>query len=235
MKRDTVEPATAEIVASIGKITNTRTLELHFEMVTDGKAVGFGRTFLRPQGSGSYQYEAEIVYNLGEGARIEGWAKATLNASLEPVEVEARRELVAPNGNRKSTLRRAEIQSNEVLVTLEEDGAPATQQIMPRPQSPFVFALEFLVQRIDLERFPAFSLREFDVQDRAVKNQHFRVESGPNGIRRLVSRKDDGSIGYVFEVDAKGGLVSWAEPPLPVVSKTCSPERFEEMRKSMGR
>ena len=152
---------------------------------------------------------------------------------FSPTEVELRREVIAPNRQRKLTVHRAEILDKEVLLTRETDGGAPTQHSVSRPESPFVFAVEFLVPRVDLKRFPAFAIREFDPQEGNIIVQHFRVESESGGIRRLVSHEDDGSVGYTFEIDAKGELVSWTEPPLPVVSTRCSPERFEELRKSM--
>ena len=235
-KQSEKEPTTAEVVASIGDIAGDRTLELQLEAIAEGMPVGFCRTSLSStgsSGSGTFKYEAELVISLGQGARIEGWIKALLGPTLEPIEIELRRELVAPNGKRKTTVHRIKIRDTDVLHTLEVDGNPATQQHLPRPESPFVFALEFVVQRTDIERFPAFALREFDVEDRTVKTQHFSVETGSGGIRRLASREDSGEVGYVFEVDGKGELLSWIEPPLSVVFKRCSRERFGELRKSM--
>lgn len=230
------EATTAQVVAAMTGLTKNQSLMSHFEATMDGKPIGFSSFSLSATGSGrstSLRYQAEIVVSLGDGTRIEGSATASLNKAFEPTEVELRREVTAPNGKRQSTVDRAEILDKEVLLTRETDGGAPTQRSVSRPESPFVFALEFIVQRVDLNGFPAFALREFNPQEGSIIVQHFKAESESGGVRRLVSREDDGSVGYVFEIDAKGELVSWTEPPLPVVSKRCSRERFEELRKSL--
>lgn len=230
------EATTAQVVAAMSELSKGQVLTLNFEATMDGKPIGFSRSSLSATGSGrsgSFRYQAEVVVSLGDGTRIEGSATASLNKSFEPTEVELRREVTAPNGQRQTTVDRAEVQDNEVSLTREVDANPPTNRSVPRPESPFVFGVEFFVQRVDLKAFPAFAIRELDPQEGSIIVQHFEAESESGRVRRLVSREDDGSIGYVFEIDAKGELVSWTEPPLPVVSKRCSHERFEELRKSL--
>jgi len=230
------EATTAQVVAAMNEPMKDQTLTLHFEATMDGKPIGFGRSTLSTTGSGrsgSFRYQMEMVVSLGDGTRIEGSSTASLNKLFEPTEVELRREVTTPNGKRQLTVDRAEILDKEVLLIRETDGGTRTEHSVSRPGSPFVFAVEFFVRRVDLRRFPVFALHEFDLQEGNVIVQHFKAESKSGGIRRLVSREDDGSVGYAFEIDAEGELVSWTEPPLPVVSKRCSRERFDELRKSM--
>lgn len=235
MSQPNKEPTTAQVIAAARENVKDKKVTLYFEAIMEGKPIGFGMSTLSPTGSGqtrSFQYRTEMVFNL-EGVRIEGSVSATLNLSFEPTEVEVRRDVTAPNGNRQSTVERADILDKEILLTREADGGARTQRNVSRPDAPFVLAIEFIVRQIDLKRFPAFALREFDPQEGNVIVQQFRAEVESGGIRRLVSREDDGSIGYLFEIDAKGELLSWAEPPLPVVNKQCLRERFEELRKSL--
>jgi hypothetical protein len=230
------EATTAQVVAAITGLTKNQSLTLYFEATMDGKPVGFSTASLSATGSdqsASLRYQVEMAVSLGNGARTEGSLTASLNKSFEPMEVELRREVTAPNGKRQSTVERAEILDKEVLLTRETDGGARTERSVSRPESPFVFAVEFIIQRADLKAFPAFAIRELNPQEGSIIVQHFKAESESGRVRRLVSREDDGSVGYVFEIDAKGELVSWTEPPLPVVSKRCSRERFEELRKSL--
>ncbi len=230
------EATTAQVVAAMTGLTKNQSLILHFEATMGGEPIGFSSTSLSAAGGGrsdSYRYQSEAVISLGDGTWIEGRATASLNKSFEPTEIELRREVIAPNGQRRSSVNRAEILDKEVLLTRETDGGARTQRSVSRPDSPFVFAVEFIVQGVDLKGFPAFAIREFDPQEGDIIVQHFRAEPGSGGVRRLVSRKDDGSVRYAFEIDAKGELVSWTEPPLPVVYKRCSRERSEELRESM--
>jgi hypothetical protein len=237
--RPTVKEATtAQVVEPMTLQKAKDPVSLHFELEMGGKVLGYGIASLTPadrNGNGGYRYRFESAIILPNGQRMEAEASARLTDTFEPLEVEFRREVTSPDGKRLSTVERAELGDTEVLLTREADADPPARRSVPKPESPFVFGVEFFVQRVDLKRFPVFVIREFDFQKGSIVAQHFKIESDSRGIRRLVSGEDDGSVGYVFEIDAKGELVSWSEPPLPVVSKTCSRERYEELRKSIGR
>ncbi|GAG44144.1 unnamed protein product, partial [marine sediment metagenome] len=101
------------------------------------------------------------------------------------------------------------------------------------PDRPFVFAIEFLVKRIDLRRFTEFSLSEFEPQKGVVIAQHFVAKPRPDGGFDLSSSEDNGDIGYQFSLDSKGKVLSMHEPPLPVTTKRCSRERIEQLRRSL--
>ena len=230
------EATTAQVLQGVPRRSVKRPTVLHFEAELGGKTLGFSIASLIPagkDGTGGSHYRVESALVLPNGQRIDGEATARLNDAFAPTEVQFRREVTLPDGKRQSTVDRAEVRDNEISLTREVDTDPPTNRSVPRPESPFVLAVEFLVQRVDLKRFPAFAVREFDFQEGNIIVQHFKVGSELKGSRWLVSREDDGSIGYAFEIDAKGEVVSWAEPPLPVVFKRCSRERSEELRKSM--
>jgi hypothetical protein len=230
------EATTAQVVAAMSAKTTSGSHDAYFEAVMGEKTLGFSVSTLAPSennGSNGYLYRSESLLHLPNGPRIEGKATAHVNETFEPREVELRREVMMPDGKREVTVDRAEIGDKEVSLTRETDGDRASTRSVPRPESPFAFAVEFLIQRVDATRFPVFALREFDPQKGGVIARHFKAESGTGDARRLISREDDGSVGYTFEIDAKGVLVSWTEPPLPVVFKRCSRERIEELRKSL--
>jgi len=230
------EPTNVQVVEAAARRNVTQPTVLHFEAEMGGKTMGFSVASLIPSRkdrAGGNKYRSESTLLLPDGRRMYGEATARLDDAFEPTEVQFRREVISRDGKRQSTLDRAEVQNDSVLLTREVNTDPPVTRSVPRPESPFVFGVEFFVQRVDLKRFPAFAVGEFNAQDGGIIVQHFKVESGSQGARRLASREDDGSVGYVFEFDAKNELVSWTEPPLPLVFKRCSPERFEELRKSI--
>ncbi len=231
------EPTTAQVVEAVARRNVAQPTVLRFEAEMGGKTVGFSVASLIPSRkdrTGGNNYRSESTLLLPDGRRMYGEATARLNDTFEPTEVQFRREVTSPEGERQSTLDRAEVQDDAVLLTREVNTDPPVTRSIPRAESPFVFGIEFFVQRVDLKRFPAFAVGEFNPQDGGIIVQHFKVESGSEKGRRLVSREDDGSVGYVFEFDAKGELVSWTEPPLHLVFKRCSRERTEELRTSLG-
>jgi len=231
------EATTADVLSSLrsgGAVNDPE--RIYFEMLLGEMPIGVTVHSLIEQGDkkdGGYSYELEMEAVMPNGARINSVVTSHLNSNYEPKNVEVRREVKVPNGTSERTVTVARIGADTVTIRRGIQGETLSENTVACPDRPFVFAIEFIIQRVDLERLPSFALREFDVEDWTVKTQHFRVETGSDGIRRLVSREDNGEVGYVFEVDGKGELFSWTEPPLPVVLKRCSRERFEELRKSM--
>lgn len=227
------EATAADVLAALKEVKLDAPIVLNFEAVVGPATVGYSSAKLSAAKSDTatlLHYDVESVIITQDGTRLEMQIHAKLTPRFEPLEVELRRDVIPEGGQPQTIVERAEIQEKEVVLSKISGADPATRRTVPRPASPFVFAAEFLVQRIDLKRFPKFLLHEFNAQKGTLKAHHFQSGTEPGGGVRLVSQKDDGKPGYSYLIDAAGAVQTWGEPPTPVSFKASPPDRFEEVK-----
>lgn len=209
---------------------------IYFELLLGEKPIGLavytltGRT--QKEGGGfSYRVETEVV--MPNRVRINGIVTSHLNSNYEPINIEMRRTVTTPDGTAQHTVELTQIDADTVTIRRGIRDGTLSENTVACPDRPFVFAIEFLVQRIDLRRFTKFTLREFDPQKAVAIEQHFVAKSRPDGGINLSSSEDNGDIGYQYSLDSIGKVVSMSEPPLPVTTQRCSRERIEQIRSSL--
>lgn len=231
------EATTADVLSSLHSGEAVSDSErIYFEMLLGEKPIGFtvhslsGRV---EEKGGGYSYRVEMEIVMPNGARISGLVTGHLNSNYEPKNIEVRRTVTAPDTTSQVTVEGTRIGEDTVTIRRVTQGETLSENTVAVPDRPFVSAIEFLVQRIDLRRFTKFTLREFDPQKGAVISQHFVAKTRPDGGFDLSSSEDNGDIGYQFSLDSKGEVVSMYEPPLPVTTKRCSRERIEQLRHSL--
>ncbi len=231
------EATTADVLSSLRTAEAVNDPErIYFEMLLGEDPIGFavhsltGRT---EKEGGGYSYRVEMEIVMPNGARTSGLVTAHLTSNYEPKNIEMRRTVMAPDGTARGTVDVARIGADTVTIRRGMQGETPSENTVACPDRPFVSAIEFLVQRIDLRRFTKFTLREFDPQKAVVIAQHFVTKPRPDGGFDLSSSEDNGDIGYQISLDSKGKVVSMREPPLPVTTKRCSRERIEQLRRSL--
>ena len=209
---------------------------MHFEMTTQNTTIGYMIASLRPAGSDSpwLEYRVETVMKLPNGVRLDMLVTAQLTAAFEPKSIDARREGRTPNGKKQLTVDHTRVREKDIALVREEGGIASLPQSIPRPDGPFVFGVEFLVQRVDAAKYPAFLVHELNPQTGETIVHTFRIEPLPEGMRKVNSRKADGNEGYAFTLDATGKLLSWSESPVPVISKRCTEGRIAEIKSQLG-
>ncbi|MEK6675553.1 MAG: hypothetical protein AABZ47_07855 [Planctomycetota bacterium] len=225
-----------QILAARTRSPSTDPLLMHFEIIMEGKPAGCNVVSLKNIGKDSsdgFEYRLESMMMLPSGAQAEGIVTARLNDKLEPREVELRRKTSPQNGETQLTVDKAVVGDKEVSLSRQVGIQSPTTRTVPRPDSPFVFGIEYLVHKIDAKRFPLFSIRELNPQDGKIITRHFRTEPGADGKVSFVAKRDDGTDDYIYEVDAEGEIVTLSNPLLPVLCKRCSKERVEELRKTL--
>ena len=71
---------------------------------------------------------------------------ARLRADFEPLDIDVERVQLKPDGTRQVTVQRAAIGVDKVTLSTDKDGQQAKSE-SPRPESPFIYGIETLVQR----------------------------------------------------------------------------------------
>lgn len=228
------EASTAEIIDSIaGGTANPGVETMYFEYAVAGREVGYSVHSLKT-GSDGYDYSVRMMVKLPQAARIDGTTTAQLKRSFEPTEVEMIRKVTAPDGTKQSTRERAIFTEGVLNIERQVDDGPVYATTVDVPERPYVWGIEFLVQRIDLKRYPKFKLRELDHQSGEVKVQAFRIKQSEGGDTLLQSTTPNGSIAYQFTLDASGKIVSVKESPLMMTATRCSRERVEALHKKLS-
>jgi len=224
----------AEVLAALREVKLDAPQMLYLEAVAGPATIGYTQCKLsaaKLDGSTGLEYELVSVLVTPDKTRLEGTLRARLTSRFEPLEIESRRNAIPPSGPPRETVERAEIHEAEIVLSRSEGDNPVATRTVPRPPSPFVSAVEFLIQRVDAKRFTSFVIPELNPQLGTLVAHHFHTGPEPAGGYRLASTKDNGQPGYSFQVDAKGALETWREPPTPVLFKVCPADRFEEVKK----
>ncbi len=227
--------STAEILAALAdRPAPTGPEALYFDYMLFGNGIGYAVHTLTPRGDGGregFEYRVEAVVQPPRAARVATTVIARLSASFEPVEIETVRDITAPDGTQQRSRTAAFITDDGLTIERQVNDGAILADTAAVPERPYVAAIEFLVQRIDLRRFPKFELREFDPQNGDVILQRFRLKPLPDGDLELRSTRRDGSIDYRFTLDRSGRITAMKEAPLPLSAARTSREQSETLRR----
>jgi hypothetical protein len=91
-----------------------------------------------------------------------------------------------------------------------------------------------MVPRINIQDFPLFAIREFNLQSGAAGYLSVTVEKWDDGTPTVVTRRADGAGSYQFWFDQAGQFMRWGEPSLPVLMVRTTAERCDELEKRFG-
>ncbi len=229
------QASTAEILASLADRPVPAGPEaLYFDYALYGRGVGYAVHTLTPRGDGGrqgFEYRVETVLRLPRAARVATTVVARLSASFEPVEIETLRDVTAPDGTQQRNRTAAFITDAVLTIERQVDDGAILANTPAVPERPYVAAIEFLVQRIDLRRFPKFELREFDPQNGDVILQRFSLKSPAGKDLELRSTRRNGSIDYQFTLDRSGRITAMKKAPLPLSAARTSREQSETLRR----
>ena len=189
-----------------------------------------------PRGEGEpiYRYTLELSISFASNARLQVMVKARLRADSEPIDIEVERVQIKPDGTRQATVRRAAIGKDKVTLSTERDGQQVKSEA-PRPESPFIYAIETLVQRLDHKKHNRFTIGEFDIQTGGAGPITFTSEVLSNGLSTIITRNVNGEPSYQFWFDRSGQLIRWGEPSMPVLFIRTTKERAETLKAQFGK
>jgi hypothetical protein len=211
---------------------------MHFEMVKDGKVIGYQVSSLKTSTGGdkpSYHYRAQSVAKLPNGPRIEGLVVADLQHDFEPAMVSLDRKVTAPNGAKQQVLEQAFVEGGEIRLKRDDGRSQGPgERVVPKPREPFVVGMEFVVEAIDSLRPPIFQIHELDPQKGTVITYGLTRTKADDSRQVVTLQRPDGVIGYRFVLGADGHLESWAEEGASVIVKRCSEKRYDEVRSTVG-
>lgn len=197
-----------------------------------GEAVGHVIATLEATGSKEkpvYAYAAETGVTFPTGARMLVAVTAKLRPDFEPTEIEVKRTIVSEDGQPRHDVQRTTIGPDKIAL-FAEAGEQRSEKEAPRPDRPFIYGIETLVQRIDFEKHQHFVVREFDAFSGGARRLDFKREVWSDGTPTVVTRTADGQGSYQFWYDDDGKLLRWGEPTLPVFFVRTTKERAEQLQ-----
>ncbi len=217
-------PAGSEIVLYF-ELRMGPTEAIGYSVVTLGASVEGGETI--------YKYTSDTGIHSPTGASIFAAVSTTLRPDFEPTRMDMRRATVDPGGKKQSVVERAVFGPNKVTLS-GDDGNEKVSRDVPLPERPFIFGIEMMVQRLDLDRLDSFVLGEFSLHGGGAGRLTFDMQTGPNNTRTIVTRYADGNASYQFWFDRSGHLVRWGEPSMPFLFVRSTKEKVEELRNKIG-
>ncbi len=184
-----------------------------------------------PRGEGEpvYRYTLELTFSFSSNAQLNVLVKARLRADFEPLDIEVERVQVKPDGVRQVTVQRAAIGVDKVTLSTDRDGQQ-TKSEAPRPESPFIYGIETLVQRLDYNKHNRFTIREFDMQTGGAGPLTLTTKVFSDGLPTITTRNVNDEASYQFWFDGRGRLIRWGEPSMPVLFVRTTKERAEKLK-----
>ena len=183
----------------------------------------------RSGGEPVYRYSLELTFSFASNAQLNVMVNARLRADFEPLDIEVERVQLKPDGTRQVTVQRAAIGVDKVTLSTDRDGQQAKSE-SPRPESPFIYGIETLVQRIDYNKHNRFTIREFDMQTGGAGPLTFTTKVFSDGLPTIITRNVNGEASYQFWFDRDGRLIRWGEPSMPVLFVRTTKERAEKLK-----
>lgn len=229
------QSASMQDVLSTLRADSSATETVHFETMMSGQPIGFATASLSPSAGGKgWDYRVEMTMKLPNGPRYINEVKAQLSRLFEPSSIELRREVIDPAKAKEVAIDRTNIGDKEIELTQKAGDAEPTSNKVPRPEGPFVFAMEYFIQRVDFARHPKFEIRELNPQDGSIIVQFFSTTQRPDKSRVVTSKTKEGNPSYTFEFDPSGSLKSWNQQPVPLTFTRCSADRVAEIKKMVS-
>lgn len=159
---------------------------------------------------------AETSITFPSKVRVLVLVNAKLRPDFEPIEIEMKRTVVNPDGSEKVVVQRAASGPKTVKLSTEADGQQ-TEGEAPRPERPFIYAIETLVQRLDHKKHDAYILREFDIHTERAGSLVFTAKTWRDGTPTIITRYVSGGGSYQFWFDDGGTLLRWGMPSIPAL------------------
>ena len=229
------QASTAEILASLAdRPAPTGPEALYFNYDLFGREVGYAVHMLTPRADGAkqgFEYRVDMVVRPPQASRVATTVIAQLSKSFEPTEIETIRDVTAPDGTKQRSRTTAFFTDDGLTIERQVDDGAILANTVAVPERPYVAAIEFLVQRIDLRRFPKFELREFNPRNGEVILQRFSLKPQKGGDRELRSSRRNGAIDYQFTFDDSGRFTAMKKAPLPMQAVRTSGQESENLRR----
>jgi len=230
------EPAsTAEVLAALAKRpASPEPDSLYFELTINGQVAGCSSYTLTPRGTKGeegFDYRVESLLQPPMAARVLTTVTAKLSLAFQPQEMETVRDVTAPGGTRERSRTTAFVSNDVLIVERQVDDEEIVANTVAIPKQPYVAAVEFIVQRLDLRKFKKFELREFNPQNGDVIDQRFSLTPLERDKLELRSTRANGMIDYRFTLDDAGRLTAMQKSPLPMVATRTTRQQFEQLRR----
>lgn len=201
-----------------------------------GQAVGYVIASLeatRDKDKTVYRYVMETNIALLSGPRIAAFVDAKLQPDFEPIEIEMKRRMFNDRGEEKVFVERVVIGPDNVKLSAEAGGETTTSEVK-RPDRPFLYGIETMVQRLDHGKHKRFLVRELDLQTGNAGSLTLTAETWTDGTSTVVARDASGNTTYQFWYDKKGSLLRWGAPSLPLLYVRTTKQRAEQLKATMG-
>jgi hypothetical protein len=180
-----------------------------------------------------YAYVSDTVMVSKIGAQIRARMEARLLPDFEPLEITMSRGNILEDKSRKLARVHAVFGDASVDITSSAAGESSTQQ-RPKPEKPYMFAIEMLAQLLDSADSEPFALREYSANAGGAEPLRFSFETWRDGNLTLITRYSTGDLGYQFWFDQDKKLLRWTHVTMPVLFIRSTKERVAELRQKLG-
>lgn len=220
-------------LASIKPLEPGAKYESYFE-ITMGPDNPLGYVAVTLEAAGTkekplYHYKTATANRFPDGKLFKADVDAKLLPNLEPIEAEIRRTITDVEGIESNDVQRAEFGEKTVKLTAKTRGGEEVTGERPRPEPPFIYGIETVVQLIDFNTHKKFILREFNLQTGKAGSLTFTLSVWTDGTPTVVVTAPAGQVTYQFWYDDDGKLIRWGMPAMPVMFVRATKEKVRQL------
>ncbi len=207
--------------------------ESYFEITLGpDKPVGYVAVTLKASGSEEepvYHYKTATGNTFPNGKLFRAVLDAKLRPNFEPIEMEMKRTVFEEGGDESSDVQTAKFGPEKVELTAKAVGSEETKREEPRPEPPFIYGIETLVQLIDFDIHKKFILREFDLQTGKAGTLTFNASVWNDGTTTVIVTDPAGNVSYQFWYDDDAKLLRWGVPSMPIMFVRSTKEKVRRL------
>lgn len=228
----------AERLKQLGTMAPGDRRETYFEIhMGPDNVMGYVSASLEALTEGNrllYAYESDTVMVSKVGVQIRAKMEARLLPDFHPLEITMSRGNQMEDKSVKFATVRA-VFGEENVTTTSSSGGESGSVDRPKPQPPYIFAIEMLVQALDPTNAEPFALREYSANAGGAESMKFSFEPWRDGNQTLVTRYTSGDLAYQFWYDGEQKLLRWTHVTMPVMFVRSTKERVAEWQVKLGK
>jgi hypothetical protein len=176
-----------------------------------------------------YDYKTDTANTFPNRTRFKAVVVAKLQPDFQPIDIELRRNITPETGDERGDVQRAKFGAKVVKLSAKPKGSEEVKTEVPRPDPPFIYGIETVVQLIDFDVHKEFVLREFDVTSGKAGDLFFESQVWKDGTTTVVVANTAGVVSYQFWFDDNNKLLRWGMPSMPVMFIRTTKERVRLM------
>ncbi|MFQ5489459.1 MAG: hypothetical protein ACE5GE_01950 [Phycisphaerae bacterium] len=210
----------------------------YFKLTLANRPFGYSEMTLTAQkdeeGKLWYHYRHDTKTKAPNGNRFNTVIETKMTPRFSPVEINTVKTTITGTGQEYVRRLTVVLGPKEIVQTRMKNDKYTTEYF-DRPEGPFVFATELLLERIKFDKFKSFDWTMFDPNRCQTTTLRFLVNKMPDLTHRTIASTGAASATkYYFTHDAEQRLTGWGEDPPAATAERIDREALDALLETLG-